>query len=70
MAKTHVSVSLDEQLDESAADGDDDRSDEEVRQLEQDIAESDAQIARGDVVPADAVMASLRRILYGEGIVS
>jgi hypothetical protein len=38
--------------------------DEEIRQLENDIDESDAQIARGEVVPAKVVMSNLTRILH------
>lgn len=53
-----------ERLDELADDGDD-LDEEEIRQVEQDIAESDAQIARGEIVSAEAVMANVRRILYG-----
>jgi ethanolamine ammonia-lyase small subunit len=64
MAKTPASAAA---LSKQVAESDDysDLDDEEIRQLKQDIAESDAQIARGDVVSAEAVMANLRRILHG-----
>ena len=64
MAKGLASATaITEQLDEHTDDGDV-LDDEEVQQLEQDIAESDAQIARGEIVSAETVMANVRRILY------
>ncbi|NUQ76738.1 MAG: hypothetical protein HUU21_24650 [Polyangiaceae bacterium] len=47
-------------------DDDDDNLDaDDLRQLNEAIAESEAQFARGEGIPAEAALAKMRRILHG-----